>query len=360
MIKKPRILIVDDREMNRYLRAQALQVVSQEILQVDTGQAAVDAAIRAQPDIILLDIHLPDMSGLEVCRALKSDPRTASIMVLQVSASAVAFTDEVIGLEGGADGYLVEPVEPPLLVAKVRSLLRLRASEENLRRSNARLEEFAAVVSHDLREPLRAISAFAELLEQEYAAKLDEQANQYLTFIRKGSSKMSQLITDLLADARFSMRPSEADVAVSLEAIVQHFQEMHQPRIQRQRATIQHDPLPELQGSQVRLGQLLENLLDNALKYARAEVPGVIHVSAKRGRDCWQISVRDNGQGFEADEAVHLFDLFKRLHGQEVAGTGLGLAICKAVVEQRGGSIWAEGAPNQGSTFYFTWPDQAS
>jgi signal transduction histidine kinase len=356
MMKRPKILIVDDREVNRYIRAGALQDAGYEILQSDRGRHALDLALKEKPDLVLLDIHLPDLSGHDVCRMIKSDPKVADIMVLQISASAVELADEVSGLEGGADGFLIEPVEPELLRAKVRSLLRLRAAEERLRLSNARLKEFAHVASHDLREPLRTVTLFAELLDREYGNSFDARAREYIKHILQGGQRMSQLVSDLLEYAQVTAEMDDQVERVSLESLVGGLVALNESRIQSLEADITWDPLPEVAGSRVRLTQLFQNLLDNSLKYARPEEPPRISIRVERQQTGWLFAVEDNGQGFRPEMADEIFGVFKRLHSKAIPGSGLGLAICKTVVEQHGGHMWAEGRPGAGATFLFTWP----
>src|SRR4051794_20343147 len=203
-MKQARILNVDDRELNRYIRSQILHAAGYETIEAGTGREALEKTVFERPDLVLLDVHLPDISGLEVCRLIKSDKRTSGVMILQLSASAVEFTDAIRGLDQGADDYLIEPVEPELLLAKVRSILRLRAAEQSLRQTNEDLKQFAFAVSHDLQEPLRTLASYAQLFERRYREQLDTTADLYLSSIIDGAIRMSQLINDLLIYARLS------------------------------------------------------------------------------------------------------------------------------------------------------------
>lgn len=311
------------------------------------------------PDLVLLDIHLPDISGFEVCRRIKMDPETASIMVMQITASAVELKDALAGLNGGADDFLLEPVEPDFLVAKVRSLLRLRMAEERLRRSNNDLARFAFVASHDLQEPLRAMVTFAQMLDRDYRSRLDEKAAEYLNFIITGGQRMSALIRDLLDYSRISSNSQEETQLIDMTRVVNETREWLRERLSDTNGTIQCGPLPVIRGPEVRVAQLVRNLIENAIKYRRAEAPLEIRVSAKPGRGEWIFTVSDNGQGFESAYNEEIFGVFRRLDRRDVQGTGMGLAICRAVVENAGGKIWAEGRPGEGATFYFSWPMMA-
>ena len=358
-MRRAKILNVDDREVNRYLRTEALRVAEYHIIEASRGRDALELGLSAQPDIVLLDVHLPDMSGLEVCRLLKADRRTASSMVIQISASAVHFTDAVRGLETGADDYLVEPVEPELLVAKVRSMLRLRAAEQALRRRNEDLREFAYAASHDLQEPLRALSSYAQLLDRRYRPQLDAAAGIYLTHLVEGAQRMSRVISDLLEYSQVSIEKDESPAAVDLNQVVANARVLNATSIQELRAEVTSDSLPVISGSEVRLTQLFSNLIGNALKYSRRGVPPRVHVGCDRRGPDWVLSVNDNGVGFPQEQADEIFGAFRRLHGRDVPGTGIGLAICKAVVERVGGRIWAQSTPGQGSRFFFTLPVSA-
>jgi signal transduction histidine kinase len=353
-----KILIVDDRERNRYIRARVLMQAGYEILEASSGRDALEKCNAERPDLVLLDIHLPDFSGFEVCRRIRASPATASIMVIQISASAVELRDALAGLEGGADDFLMEPIEPELLTAKVRSLLRLRNVEERLRRSNDDLARFALVASHDLQEPLRSVVAFTELLNQRYRSKLDAQAGEYLDSIIGGGRRMSALIRDLLDYSRISGSSAEEQM-VDLSKVVAQTQAWLKAPLEAANGSITAEALPRVIGTEVRITQLIRNLIENAIKYRRTDVPLEIHVGATQSGCEWVFSVSDNGQGFDPAQKEEIFGVFHRLDSG-VEGTGMGLAICRAVVETAGGKIWAESRPGEGTTFYFTWPASAN
>jgi two-component system sensor histidine kinase/response regulator len=355
----PRVLIVDDSELNRYIRSEILRQAGYESLLAATGSEALSMCMTEKPDLVLLDIHLPDVSGFEVCRRIKTNPETASVMVMQISASTVELKDALAGLNGGADDFLLEPVEPELLVAKVRSLMRLRTMEERLRRSNEELSRFAFVASHDLQEPVRNVVTFAQMLDRDYRAKLDERGAGYLNFIISGAQRMTMLIRDLLDYSRVSAGSPDATQKVHVSRIVEQTRDWFQEKLKEASATITHDPLPELEGVEVRIAQLFRNLIENAIKYRRPNVPLEIHIGVRAAKREWLFAIADNGNGFDPAFASEIFGIFRRLDRNE-AGTGIGLAICRSVVESAGGKIWAEGRPGVGATFYFTWPRTAA
>lgn len=355
-MKQACILNVDDREVNRYIRSQILRAAGYKTIEATTGREALEKAVFERPDLVLLDVHLPDISGLEVCRLIKSDHRTSSVMVLQLSASAVEFTDAIRGLDQGADDYMIEPVEPELLLAKVRSILRLRAAEQSLRQTNEDLKQFAFAVSHDLQEPLRTLASYAQLLDRRYREQLDSTADYYLSSIIDGAIRMSQLISDLLIYARLSAEIDVAPELVNLDDVVQHVLELNEPLIAETAADVTCDSLPCIEGHRARITQVFTNLVSNALKYRRPGVPPKVAITVRRQGSDWLFAVSDNGVGFDQAHAESIFGVFRRLHGREVPGSGIGLATCKSVVERSGGRIWAESQQGQGSTFLFTWP----
>ncbi|MBV8845093.1 MAG: response regulator [Bryobacterales bacterium] len=358
-MKRSLILNVDDNDLNRYVRTKFLQQADFDLLEASTGAQTLQLAYRDQPDLVLLDVHLPDAHAAEVCRILKTDPRTKGMMVLQISASATAVTDAVNALEGGADGYLIEPVEPALLLAHVRSLLRLRESEMQLRRANDSLKQFAYMASHDLQEPLRAVMIYTELLEKELNIETSDSLQHHLSAIHDGASRLEALLADLLTYSRASESGAGVPAKVSLETCLRAAIAACEIGIQEANATVTHDTLPVVEGDQTGLTQVFQNLISNALKYRKPGCPVHIHVAFERTPREVVISVRDNGQGFNPEYSDHIFGLFKRLHGRSVPGSGIGLAVCRAIVERNGGRMWAEGKEGVGATFHIALPAPA-
>lgn len=230
-----------------------------------------------------------------------------------------------------------------------------RRTEEELRRMNRQLEEFAYVASHDLQEPLRMVNIYTQLmLTRPFGDDLEIQ--EYAGFVRDGATRMATLIHDLLTFSRTGHNEESqigtADVSASLaEALT-----VLRNRIAECSAVITSDPLPAMRGDTGQLAHVFQNILSNALKYRQKDVPPKVHISVKRDGNQWIVSVRDNGIGFQQEYAHRIFGLFKRLHKDEYPGTGLGLAICQRIIERYGGRIWAESAVGEGATFYFRLP----
>jgi len=233
------------------------------------------------------------------------------------------------------------------------AVLELQAAE--LARSNAELEQFAHVASHDLQEPLRTVTNFVQLLARRYRGRLDAEADEFVQYIVDGTTRMARLIEDVLDFSRAGtsdrpMRP--IDTGDSVAKAVANLD----LSIRGSGAVVRHDGLPTVNGDPTQLTQLFQNLIGNAIKF-RGPDPPEVHVSAAlRGRD-WVFSVRDNGIGIEPQYAQRIFVIFQRLHGRnEYPGTGIGLSICQRIVARHGGRIWVESEPGRGSTFYFTLP----
>ena len=232
---------------------------------------------------------------------------------------------------------------------------KLQRTLEDLERSNKELEEFAYVASHDLQEPLRKIANFSEMIVTQYQGRLDEQAERYFGYIIDGAKRMQALINDLLSYSRVG-RAELTLVPASLEEILKGTLSNLQALIQETGAEISHDPLPTLDVNPHQMGQLLQNLITNGIKFHDHRAPR-IHLSARQEGQEWVIAVRDHGIGFDPQYVEGIFKVFKRLHSKEqYPGTGIGLAICKKIVERHGGRIWAESEPGRGATFYFTIP----
>jgi signal transduction histidine kinase len=230
----------------------------------------------------------------------------------------------------------------------------LRRSQE-LSRSNIELDQFASVVSHDLQEPLRMITAYVRLLQAQYGAKLDKEADEFIGYAVDGANRMQGLINDLLTYSRVGTRGKEF-AATDLNEVLARTLLNLKAAIDESGARITYDDLPVVFGDEFQLGQLLQNLIGNAIKYRR-EIPVRIHISCQRAGDSWRFAVKDNGIGIDPVYAERIFVIFQRLHTrQEYPGSGIGLAICKKIVERHRGQIGVESEPGKGSSFYFTLP----
>jgi two-component system CheB/CheR fusion protein len=226
-----------------------------------------------------------------------------------------------------------------------------RAGE--LAASNAELERFAYIASHDLQEPLRMVSSFLQLLQRRYKGQLDQKADQYIHYAVDGAERMKALIMDLLEYSRVGSGKDSFE-AVDTAVVMQEVGDVFREKIIAARAKVEIDPLPVVWGDKMQLMQLFQNLLSNALKYHSDRLPS-IRIKASEEAGQWLFSVADNGIGIDPQFFDKIFIIFQRLHNKsDYSGTGIGLAICKKIVERHGGRIWVESRPGEGSTFYFT------
>lgn len=248
-------------------------------------------------------------------------------------------------------------------IAGIQDITERKLAEEQLKqtmaeldRSNKELEQFAYVTSHDLREPLRMMTSFSQLLEKRYKDKLDQTAGEYISFIVDGAARMQRLIDDILLFSRVTTRALPFE-PVEMKRIMQDALENLRVSIDEKKARITYKDLPVVQADPSQMVQILQNLIGNAIKFHREEEPPVVHVSARQEGKEWIFSVKDNGIGIDPDLFSRLFHLFQRLHPQDkYPGTGVGLAVTKKIVQRHGGRIWVESHPGQGSTFFFSIP----
>ncbi|MBW4683934.1 MAG: GAF domain-containing protein [Komarekiella atlantica HA4396-MV6] len=259
-----------------------------------------------------------------------------------------------------------------IAISQAQLLEKETCYSQELARSNAELEQFAYVASHDLQEPLRMVTSYLQLLEQRYKSKLDANADQFIAYAVDGAHRMQTLINELLNYSRVSTR-GQPFVPVDCNAVLKQAIANLQVAIEESGAVVTHDPLPEVIADATQLTQVFQNLISNAIKFRQNLTPR-IHIGVVKGgvdadreslnvissKDEWLFWVRDNGIGIESQYAERIFVIFQRLHGRaKYPGTGIGLAICKKIIERHGGNIWVESEPGQGSIFYFTIPDKA-
>jgi PAS domain S-box-containing protein len=230
----------------------------------------------------------------------------------------------------------------------------LQAKAKELADSNTELEQFAYVASHDLQEPLRMVTGFLTLLDKKYQTVIDEAGKEYINFAVDGAARMRQIIQDLLEFSRAGRKTGSLE-ELDLNELINNIQLLYRKQIEEKNAVIEVDKLPVITAHRAPVLQVFQNLIGNALKYTRKEVPVHIHIAAKEFINHWQFSIADNGIGIEKEYFDKIFIIFQRLHGkEEFSGTGIGLTISKKFIEKQGGKIWLKSEPGMGSTFYFT------
>ena len=364
---KLRALLVEDNQLDAELVLRALRKDSFDVSAVVVqDEAGFSEALRTHsPEIVLADYNLPNWTGMEALTVLRR--QSLDIPIILVS-GALGDVTAVECIKQGATDYVLKDglarlpeVVRRALQEKYERGLRHQAEEklakkvDELARSNADLEQFAYVASHDLQEPLRMVAAYTQLLSERYKGKLDESADKFIGYASEGALRMQVLIQDLLAFSRVGR--IDADYAsVDCNAVMEEVRKSLASAIQESDAVLAHANLPAIWGNRTQMAQVFQNLIGNAIKF-RGTKPPEIFVHAEKAGQQWLFSVTDNGIGIAPEFAENIFVVFQRLHLRtEYSGNGIGLAICKKIVERLGGKIWVESQPASGSTFKFTVP----
>ncbi len=241
-------------------------------------------------------------------------------------------------------------------VATLMDITERKRAEEEIKRSNSELQQFAFIASHDLREPLRMVSSYLDLLEKKYKGKvLDGTAEEYIDFAVDGAGRMRGMIDDLLLYSRIETRAKPFAIIDMNDVVSTALMDLRE-RVKESGAAVSFDGLPKILADETQMFQLMENLINDAIKF-HADEPPMVEITAQSKGDDWVFSVEDNGIGIPKDQQGSLFQMFQRLHGRdEYEGTGIGLAIAKKIVEHHGGRIWVESEVGKGTTFFFTIP----
>ncbi len=321
------------------------------------------------PDVVLADYNLGQWRGMDALNILQEEGLDIPLILVS---GALGDVPAVECIKQGATDYVLKDAMARLPEAVRRALQEKQLREERrqaqdelakrvqeLAQSNAELEQFAYVASHDLQEPLRMVASYTELLAERYRGKLDEQADKYIQYATSGALRMQTLIQDLLAFSRVGRRGMErksTDCAAVLEGVLRSLS----AAIESNGAKISQEQLPTVMANPIQLGQVFQNLIANAIKFRGTTAPE-IHIAAERHGEEWVISVADNGIGIAPEHGSEIFTVFNRLHThEEYPGNGIGLSICKKIIEQHGGKIWLEPHAGPGATFRFTLPANAA
>jgi two-component system, sensor histidine kinase len=360
------VLVVDDNDASRFAKCTLLRRAGFCVTEVSTGRAALEALHRQPIDLVLLDINLPDMSGLEVCARIKADARYATVQVLQNSATAVSDEDKIRGLEGGADAYLAEPTHPDVVLATLHALLRVRRAEQEravalereqearrqAEQANRIKDNFLATLSHELRTPLNAAIGWITLLK---GGTLDgDRQARAIEALERSARQQWTLINELLDAASIQQRKMRLEIsAVDLDAVGAAVVELVRPEAARKGVELAASIEPaRATGDPVRLQQVVTNLLNNAVQFT--DTGGRVTLSIGRDGDEAVIQVEDSGIGIDPRFLPHVFEEFQQAEGAGTGkgGLGLGLAISRHIVELHRGSIQAASAGlGRGATF---------
>ena len=346
------ILVVDDSEPGRYVAVRTLRNAGFRTIETASGAEALSLADKERPDLVLLDIRLPDIDGFEVCKQLRRNANLPSLAIIQMSATFEAAEYKVRALEGGADTFLADPVEPTVLVATVRAMLRLRHAELQLREFDRRKDEFLATVAHELRNPLAPLRHCVELLTQ--SADSPTALQTCLPIMRRQADHLVRLVDDLadmsrITQNKLTLRVSSLDVLHALRDAI----EEHRPDLESKRQTLDVD-VPDhpviLDADAVRIAQVFGNLLANSIRYTPQG--GHIAIEVRETADGATVTFTDNGEGIDPKDLARIFDLFVQV-APNGTGLGIGLALVHRIVRMHGGSITAS-SPGRGAGSTFT------
>jgi two-component system sensor histidine kinase/response regulator len=376
-----RVLVVDDHPDSLRAMAALLEGADRQVVTAASGEEALRHLLQGEYAVILLDVKMIGLDGYETAALIRSREKTREIPIIFLTSNNKEVDQVAKGYSHGAVDYLFKPFVPEILRSKIDVFVELakktaalrrqnqeleRAKKDlaerarELARSNADLEHFAYVASHDLKEPLRMVSTYVKLLASRYKDRLDTDANDFIEFAVHGVNRMERLIQDVLAYSRAGGKrePQLVDSTKILEGAIARLASV----IRECEAVVTYDVLPTVLGDEGELTRVFQNLLGNAIKF-RCDHGPRIHVFAERQRgdaerpDEWLFAVKDDGIGIERVYWDRIFLLFQRLHTQaEYDGSGVGLALCKKIIEAHRGRIWVDSKVGQGSTFYFTLP----
>ncbi|RZJ67477.1 MAG: hybrid sensor histidine kinase/response regulator [Flavobacterium sp.] len=406
------ILIVDDKKENILPLRKILEMHDLRVDSAESGEEALLKILKTDYSLIIMDVQMPGMDGFEVVETLSGSKRTKEIPVIFLSAISKEKKYITKGYESGAVDYITKPVDPDLLILKVKTFLKLYEQKQELRNlsdllareveirksaqmeltianesleekvaertselvakndelemRNHELQQYAWVVSHDLKEPLRKIETFIKIIRDRYMHD-DPKALDYMQRTIGSAGRMTNLINDLLDYSRLSATAMTEDL--DLEDVISEVLADLEYLVEQKEAVIHVGEMPKMNGIQGQLRQLFQNLLGNALKFSKSDVSPVIHVNCERiatkefngqpskDGNFYRITVTDNGIGFEEIYLDKIFVIFQSLHDrQSYDGTGIGLAIAKKIVERHNGLITARSTPNEGASFIIILP----
>jgi two-component system sensor histidine kinase/response regulator len=369
MTAQPALLLVDDVPENLLAVEAALEPLGHRCIRASSGEEALKHLLTDDVAVIVLDVQMPGMDGFETAIAIKQRERSRDIPIVFLTAINREDEHRLRGYETGAVDYLFKPVQPDLLRAKVGVFLELHLKSRllaeqgealarrtvELERSNADLEQFSYVASHDLQEPLRVVAGYLELLQESLDADLDDEQRDWISRCTRATQRMSSMISDLLTYARAGSGGGEPE-SVDLDAALQAAVDAVGHSLQEVGGKVECGPLGRAVAVPGHAERILQNLLANSIKYRASDDP-VISVSARHLDGDVEVTVSDNGSGVDADDLERVFGRFERVGDQPAPGTGLGLAVCRRLVERSGGRITMEqNAPDPGVTVRFTLP----
>ncbi|HEY8917786.1 MAG TPA: response regulator [Chitinophaga sp.] len=385
------ILIVDDKQENLYSLKALLRLNLYEVDTAASGEEALKRILKNEYELIILDVQMPGMDGYEVAETITGYSRSRDIPIIFLSAVNIDKRFVTKGYASGGVDYITKPFDADILLLKVKTFTRLyRQTKElndiketleqkveertkalvqankELELSNAELQQYAFIASHDLQEPLRKIITFSRLVIERFLGS-DPEALQYMNKVISSSERMRSLINDLLSYSRLAEPPRFN--TCNLNQLLQETMADLEVAIKEKEAVLQISHLPVIEAIPDQMRQLFQNLVSNALKFSKKDTPPVIKIWSElidqrsltagiSGKGAWcRIYISDNGIGFNEMYLDKIFHMFQRLHGKdEYHGTGIGLTIVKKIIQKHNGLISAESSEGQGATFMLVLP----
>ena len=353
-INQSEILLVDDTPEHIETAVTVLRENNFRVRIATKGSTAFKLIEQHPPDLILLDVYMPEMDGFEICRIIKTESDYSSIPIIFLTSSNDAESIKK-GFELGAQDYVVKPFNTSELLARVHTHIKLKKQTESLLKANHELDGFCYTVAHDLKAPLLSLSKLTDYLALDYSDILDIDGRELIDNIQDKSKEMIELVNHLLEISRMSEMQMNIE-PINLELLFgEVFNDLIKVEPERNVEFI-IKPLPIIQGDPVMIKLLVINILTNALKYTRNRNIAHIEATSVENEAEFIISVEDNGAGFDMRYSSRLFSVFQRLHSQnEFEGSGVGLAIVQKILKRHHGLAWMTGKVDEGATFYFSF-----
>jgi signal transduction histidine kinase len=357
------VLVVEDQLYDRDLLVRVLRSDGHRVVTAESGKDGLEAVDHITPDVVLCDVIMPGMSGLDFCRAVKAR-RTATFVPVLLVTGKTDREDILAGFEAGADDYIVKPIEARELKARVRTMVRIHQLQTELLEKSQKLqdakqdmEEFLHAISHDLRAPMISLTGLASMLARQYGDSLGREGTDLLEKLLASSASMSALVNHLVEFARMGSapyRPRPIDLRVLIDQACTNLSS----ELKRSQARIEIQPeWPTLSVDPVSICQVFQNLIGNAVKFMGEQPDPHVAIGCRLDGGHWEVFVRDNGVGIPPEKHHEIFRLFARLGQVHTDGLGVGLSTTEKVIKRHGGRIWVESQVGRGATFYFTLND---
>lgn len=350
--RRPEILIVDDSSEQIFLVDSILREKNYSVRALTDGRKTFDSLKKSLPDLILLDIVMPEIDGLSICKELKANEKFSAIPVIFLT--GMSDSDSIVnGFLAGAQDYVAKPVSPRELLARVETHIHLKQQTDKLKEAYQEIDAFSHMISHDLKAPLWAIQRLVK-----HTVKADiEEMSELMSIICEKADEAVNLINKLSEISRmFSAQFVEELIDMNeLTVEVREFLSAEEPG---RSVEFNVGRLPVVCGDRALLRQVLVNIFSNALKFTRGKDKAVIEMNCQKTAGKFIFSVKDNGAGFNMKYADRLFGIFQRLHSaQEFEGTGTGLMIIKKIIDRHGGEVWIVAEVDKGAEISFTLPE---